>query len=904
MNPKDPTQPNYVEIGSDPVNEMEGFSIESTPASNTPVTPPTPVPENPNIVQLGADGVLSFGALRSPNFSTGNSGWRITANGDVEFGDGYFRGDITGASGTFSGTITASAGTIGGFSVGADYLRDAADTMGLASTVTGGDDVRFWAGAPFASRATAPFRGTEAGAVTASNFSFTGGSVGSAVVVALGALNIAARGWTQTCVFSTLTASLVSWEAGTFTSADGTAYSISAGSTGTMSAKTYIYLDVAVSTTAYQTTTTPTTANGAGKVLIATAENGTNEATFSVLGGAGGQKIDAESLVANSITANQLSTSLLYAGSVEIDTLGNIRSGQTDYNTGDGFWIGNHVGTPKLSIGSTSTVYSTIAFDAVSNGGEDSTVSSSTHSHTCTGSNLTLFVLISSTDSSLTDRTVSSVTYAGVACTKIISNDNSDIRHSEIWALQNPTTGSNSIVVTMGGTCTTLTVCGISLTGTGSIIASSGVNQAGSTTSASVNLTTLVDGSWLVGVLHTSNGGSSYSEGAGQTNRFTQAGSNSDVQASTKSVASAGDTTMSWTWTTNAWRAMSAVVVQPKETITTDSNYLLWDGTNLSATGIVNYEKSFSTLREFDGSTTPVPLYINAGGYLQVAEADVTEKAHFIGFSPATVTDVYPDLLSSGQSTSASFSATGNAGTNRVLILQVGASRGGASDVIMPTSATWGATSLTSLDSDIVAGDFGQRIFYAVVGTSGSNQAQTLTITGGTYDSLGVTYSFWDNVNQSDPIGASLQSTGTSTSASSTITPERATSIVLGLLTRGNTGGTSWNDGLVDYQSIAGGDIDTNAASVAWHELSANAFDASITSNSWILMALELNTNTAGSARVRMSGVQDGFSGLTIGSAYYVSNTEGVLSTTPGTTTVLVGKAVSATELLIVHNAQ
>src|SRR3990167_6504088 len=105
---------------------------------------------------------------------------------------------------------------------------------------------------------------TKAGLGTFSNISITGGTVGSAVVVAIGALNVAARGWTQTSVFSVTDADTVAWAAGTLTSADGTAYSIGGGNTGNMAAATYIYLDVAVSTTAYQSTTTAATAVGAG----------------------------------------------------------------------------------------------------------------------------------------------------------------------------------------------------------------------------------------------------------------------------------------------------------------------------------------------------------------------------------------------------------------------------------------------------------------------------------------------------------------------------------------------------------------------------------------------------------------------------------------------------------------
>ncbi len=75
---------------------------------------------------------------------------------------------------TIVGTISATTGTIGGFDIGADYIRDAANSMGLASTVSGGDDVRFWSGSTFASRATAPFRVTEAGVFVATSATITG----------------------------------------------------------------------------------------------------------------------------------------------------------------------------------------------------------------------------------------------------------------------------------------------------------------------------------------------------------------------------------------------------------------------------------------------------------------------------------------------------------------------------------------------------------------------------------------------------------------------------------------------------------------------------------------------------------------------------------------------------------
>src|SRR3990167_11265762 len=93
--------------------------------------------------------VMQDGYLRSSNYVAATSGWNLEPD-----------------DGEFNFAVTLGAGSeIGGFQVGSDYVRDAADSMGLASTVSGGDDVRFWAGDTFANRASAPFRVTEAGAV-------------------------------------------------------------------------------------------------------------------------------------------------------------------------------------------------------------------------------------------------------------------------------------------------------------------------------------------------------------------------------------------------------------------------------------------------------------------------------------------------------------------------------------------------------------------------------------------------------------------------------------------------------------------------------------------------------------------------------------------------------------------
>lgn len=129
--------------------------------------------------------------------------------------------------------------------------------------------------------------------------------------------NLATRGWIQTSAFTVTDADTVAWGIGTFTASDGTSYSISAGNTGNMAAKTYIYLDIATSTTAYQITTTATTAIGDGKVLVAIAQNGTAEATFLLLNN-NSYNIDAANIVAGSITSNEIKTGTITA--TQIDT--------------------------------------------------------------------------------------------------------------------------------------------------------------------------------------------------------------------------------------------------------------------------------------------------------------------------------------------------------------------------------------------------------------------------------------------------------------------------------------------------------------------------------------------------------------------------------------------------------
>lgn len=165
----------------------------------------------------------------------------------------------------------------------------------------------------------------------------------------------------------------VSWGAGTLTLSDGTTYSIGAGNTGNMAAKTFVYLDIGVSTTAFQTTTTRATAVGTGKLLIAIAEDGSVEPTLVVVND-DTFNIDAANIVAGSVTANEITVSTLSALSANMGTLtagvinlsgagANIHSGQSAYDTGTGFWLEYNSGTPRFSIGDGSDTGNKMTWD-------------------------------------------------------------------------------------------------------------------------------------------------------------------------------------------------------------------------------------------------------------------------------------------------------------------------------------------------------------------------------------------------------------------------------------------------------------------------------------------------------------------------------------------------------------
>lgn len=175
----------------------------------------------------------------------------------------------------------------------------------------------------------------------------------------------------------------IAWSSGTLTTSDGGSYSISAGNTGNMAAKTYVFFDLAFSSTVFNTTTTASSAVDVGKILIAICQNGTTEATFIVVNDKS-LNIDAANIVAGSITANEIAAGTITAAKMNVTQLSaiaadlgtitagsiNIGSGNaTIASTGNAVFKNVDIGVTNITIDNTGDIATQVAAISAAGGG-------------------------------------------------------------------------------------------------------------------------------------------------------------------------------------------------------------------------------------------------------------------------------------------------------------------------------------------------------------------------------------------------------------------------------------------------------------------------------------------------------------------------------------------------------
>lgn len=156
-----------------------------------------------------------------------------------------------------------------------------------------------------------------------------------------------------------------------------------------------------------------------------------------------------------------------------------------------------------------------IAFD-------NSTASSSaSYSHTCTGSNLILWVHVGSFTA-----TTSSVTYNGVSMTKAVDSGLQDGAYNTLWYLINPATGSNTVAITVSGGSLWGSEAA-SYTGAKQSGQPDATNSAYQTSAPlAVSVTTVADNCWVVGGGMDKSGSGVSSAGSGTTQRSQSNNSN------------------------------------------------------------------------------------------------------------------------------------------------------------------------------------------------------------------------------------------------------------------------------------------------------------------------------------------------------------------------------------------
>lgn len=192
-----------------------------------------------------------------------------------------------------------------------------------------------------------------------------------------------------------------------------------------------------------------------------------------------------------------------------------------------------------------------VAFDAVAT---DTTggAANLTYSHTCTGSNLVMYVLCGQRFGT---SGVSAVTYNAVSLTKLFEFDNGNLTSSIVYRLINPATGAHNVIVTEGGS-RAVTAVSVSFTGVdqttpeGVIVPAS---PAGGHDTAPTHTVASAVGDMVVDLVsYYMPAAETVSVGAGQTLR----GGNlttGTLGSAVSTEAGAASVVMSWTASASVW---------------------------------------------------------------------------------------------------------------------------------------------------------------------------------------------------------------------------------------------------------------------------------------------------------------------------------------------------------------
>ncbi|MCA9962470.1 MAG: hypothetical protein KC443_25725, partial [Anaerolineales bacterium] len=172
-------------------------------------------------------------------------------------------------------------------------------------------------------------------------------------------------------------------------------------------------------------------------------------------------------------------------------------------------------------------------------------INTASFSHTCTGSNLTLVVPIWIFDGSA-DITVTDITYNSVSLTQRrarVETFGGRYWRVEIWTLDSPATGSNTVAVTLSGTPSGYAVGAISYTGANNGVGTTGDNSSNDNNPSTTHTSTTSNGLNIMAAVMRGGDSDPFAPDGSETERYdgaTGTNTNTDIGMTLIELASTG----------------------------------------------------------------------------------------------------------------------------------------------------------------------------------------------------------------------------------------------------------------------------------------------------------------------------------------------------------------------------
>lgn len=332
---------------------------------------------------------------------------------------------------------------------------------------------------------------------------------------------------------------------------------------------------------------------------------------------------------------------------------------------------------------------------------------------------------------------------------------------------------------------------------------------------------------------------------------------------------------------------------------------VVYDGINMQLVSIAPTAQNSLLaypMEDISGASTPQAVFLNTLGKLRISDADDANRLKFSGFVKSDITAPLSSFINgvAGSGTTIS-NFVAQAGNKRVAIVMIHLFTSSGTPT-NPTGVTYGGVAMTQINA-VSRTQHGLSIWYKVLGDNASSDSAVNIITSGqsgTGLNIYTGVAVYNNTNQTTPYLQQATGNGSAIAMSVTLDPTNEHSKIVYICGFQAGGFSSYSSGQTERVNINSGFAKIADVLNEWGASTVYTANSSSSGN-YVTSAVELNTDTTtlATAELQFNGIVGGFSGLTIGSYYYVSNTAGAIGTSAGGTSIRVGRAISATQLLI-----